>query len=103
MKKKVARAIVVCRIPVVSAVGHEIDVSIADLVADRRALTPSEAGELIVPAVQDLRDSLEIPRSGFAAYSEAELSGCDSSGCPRSSLRTSAADALSRSASDGVR
>ena len=33
----------------ISAVGHEIDVSIADLVADRRALTPSEAGELVVP------------------------------------------------------
>lgn len=58
-EEKVARAIVACRIPVVSAVGHEIDVSIADLVADRRALTPSEAGELVVPAVQDLRDSLE--------------------------------------------
>lgn len=58
-EEKVARAIVSCRIPVISAVGHEIDVSIADLVADRRALTPSEAGELVVPSVQDLRDSLE--------------------------------------------
>jgi len=45
----VARAIAACRVPVISAVGHEIDVSIADLVADRRALTPSEAGELVVP------------------------------------------------------
>lgn len=45
----VARAIHDCPIPVVSAVGHEIDVTIADLVADRRALTPSEAGELVVP------------------------------------------------------
>ncbi|MAT16901.1 MAG: exodeoxyribonuclease VII large subunit [Planctomyces sp.] len=51
----VARAIAACPIPVVSAVGHEIDVTIADLVADRRALTPSEAGELVVP---DLRDIL---------------------------------------------
>lgn len=58
-EEKVARAIVACRVPVISAVGHEIDVSIADLVADRRALTPSEAGELVVPSVQDLRDSLE--------------------------------------------
>ena len=45
----VARAIHACQIPVVSAVGHEIDVTIADLVADVRALTPSEAGELVVP------------------------------------------------------
>ncbi|MSR57307.1 MAG: exodeoxyribonuclease VII large subunit [Planctomycetaceae bacterium] len=45
----VARALFECPIPVVSAVGHEIDVTIADLVADRRALTPSEAGELVVP------------------------------------------------------
>jgi exodeoxyribonuclease VII large subunit len=54
----VARAIVACRLPVISAVGHEIDVSIADLVADRRALTPSEAGELVVPSAQDLRETL---------------------------------------------
>ncbi|MFN9975091.1 MAG: exodeoxyribonuclease VII large subunit, partial [Phycisphaerae bacterium] len=39
----------------ISAVGHEIDVSIADLVADRRALTPSEAGELVVPDMKELR------------------------------------------------
>lgn len=54
----VARAIADCPIPVVSAVGHEIDVSIADLVADRRALTPSEAGELVVPSANDLRTDL---------------------------------------------
>ena len=58
-EEKVARAIVACRVPVISAVGHEIDVSIADLVADRRALTPSEAGELVVPSMQDLHDALD--------------------------------------------
>jgi exodeoxyribonuclease VII large subunit len=54
----VARAVAACQIPVIAAVGHEIDVSIADLVADRRALTPSEAGELVVPSARDLNDSL---------------------------------------------
>lgn len=47
--ERVAQAIFQCRIPVISAVGHEIDVTIADLVADRRALTPSEAAEIAVP------------------------------------------------------
>lgn len=55
----VARAVAACRIPVVCAVGHETDVSIADLVADRRALTPSEAGELVVPSAEELRAGLK--------------------------------------------
>ncbi len=46
------------RVPVSSAVGHEIDVSIADLVADRGALTPSEAGELVVTSAADRRNAL---------------------------------------------
>lgn len=54
----VARAIFASRIPIVSAVGHEVDLTIADLVADRRALTPSEAGELVVPNEQEMRDCL---------------------------------------------
>ena len=45
----VARAIHDCRVPLVSAVGHEIDFTIADFVADRRAATPSAAAELVVP------------------------------------------------------
>lgn len=54
----VARAIFDCPIPVISAVGHEIDISIADLVADRRALTPSEAAELAVPLQSDVLATL---------------------------------------------
>jgi exodeoxyribonuclease VII large subunit len=56
--EKVVRAIFAATIPVVSAVGHEIDVTLADLVADVRALTPSEAAERIVPAVAELKQGL---------------------------------------------
>jgi exodeoxyribonuclease VII large subunit len=55
----VARAIYECPIPVVSAVGHEVDVTIADLIADRRALTPSEAGEIVVPDRAEVVSDLE--------------------------------------------
>ncbi len=48
------RAIHASRIPVVSAVGHEIDVTLADLVADVRALTPSDAALRVVPAVEEV-------------------------------------------------
>ncbi len=48
-EEAVARAIFAARTPVVSAVGHEVDVTVADLVADLRAATPSEAAEAVVP------------------------------------------------------
>ncbi len=53
-EEPVVRAIAASRIPTVSAVGHEIDVTLADLVADVRALTPSEAAERIVPASEEI-------------------------------------------------
>jgi exodeoxyribonuclease VII large subunit len=60
--ERIARAIFQSKIPVVSAVGHEIDVTIADLVADKRALTPSEAAELVAPNREELAESLRTLR-----------------------------------------
>jgi exodeoxyribonuclease VII large subunit len=57
-EEPVARAIFRSAIPVVSAVGHEIDFTIADFVADVRAATPSAAAELVVPRLDELEDSL---------------------------------------------
>jgi exodeoxyribonuclease VII large subunit len=55
----VARTIADISVPVVSAIGHEIDFTICDFVADLRAPTPSAAAELIVPDVMDLRRRIE--------------------------------------------
>ena len=55
----VARAICASRIPVISAVGHEIDFTIADFVADQRAPTPTAAAEMVVPRKADLLEQLE--------------------------------------------
>src|SRR5437868_306574 len=55
----VARAIVDVSVPIVSAIGHEIDLTICDFVADVRAPTPSAAAELIVPDVVDLRRRID--------------------------------------------
>ncbi len=56
----VARAIYNSKIPVISAVGHERDTTIADLVADLRAATPSVAAELVIPKKEDLREKVDI-------------------------------------------
>jgi exodeoxyribonuclease VII large subunit len=62
----VARAIHASAIPVVTAIGHEIDFTIADFVADLRAPTPSAAAELLVPDAADLARLLERDRSRLA-------------------------------------
>jgi exodeoxyribonuclease VII large subunit len=55
----VARAIAASRVPVISAVGHETDFTISDFVADVRALTPTDAGNLVVPDARQLAESLK--------------------------------------------
>ena len=63
----VARAIYACKTPVVSAVGHETDFTIADFVADLRAPTPSAAAELCVPEYEALNDELEYVKERIAS------------------------------------
>ena len=63
----VARAIYDSTIPIISAVGHEPDVTISDFVADLRAATPSNAAELVVPDQNILRQSLDVMQNTLAA------------------------------------
>ncbi|MGI6620078.1 MAG: exodeoxyribonuclease VII large subunit [Bacillota bacterium] len=84
----VARAIYASRVPVVSAVGHERDVTIADLVADVRAATPSAAAELVVPNARELLTRVErLVQRGYAGLaieirnSRTRLQGLSSRPC----------------------
>lgn len=75
--ERVARAIFASEIPVISAVGHEPDVTIADFVADKRASTPSNAAELAVPEQRDLQKQLQsmeraMAKSTLAAMERSE-------------------------------
>jgi len=67
--ERVARALASCPMPTISAVGHEIDMSICDLVADVRAPTPSAAAEAAVPVQAELRERLRAFAGLFAGLS----------------------------------
>ena len=57
-EEEVARVIVACKVPIISAVGHETDVTISDMVADLRAPTPSAAAEIVALSVNDLKQKI---------------------------------------------
>jgi exodeoxyribonuclease VII large subunit len=73
--EQVARAIYESRIPVISAVGHEPDVTISDYAADLRAATPSNAAELSVPDQDALRQTLDSIQSAMAVTLSRQLRG----------------------------
>lgn len=69
----VARAVYDSKIPVISAVGHEPDVTISDFVADLRAATPSNAAELVVPDQDALRQNLDSMCAAMASSMERQI------------------------------
>src|SRR6185436_19566296 len=75
-EEPLARAIFGCRVPVVSAVGHETDFTIADFVADLRAPTPSAAAELVLPVAAELAVQLQLLHRRLARGVETEFRGC---------------------------
>jgi exodeoxyribonuclease VII large subunit len=75
-EEQVARAIVRSRVPVVSAVGHEVDFTIADFAADLRAPTPSAAAELIVPVRRELQEDISDLRGSLLQAMGRVLQGC---------------------------
>ena len=83
--ERVARALANCPVPTVSAVGHEIDVSICDLIADARAATPSAAAEAAVPERMELVARLRRYSGALQSAAEACLAGARGrvAGCAR--------------------
>ena len=69
----VARAIAACPVPVIAAVGHEVDTTIADFVADVRAATPSQAAEIVMRQASDFRDRLAGARRQMALLLHSRL------------------------------
>src|SRR5947207_11609838 len=74
-EERIARAIVRSQKPVISAVGHEVDFTICDFVADLRAPTPSAAAEIVIKSKADLADRVEQLEGRLVARMQVRLSG----------------------------
>jgi len=85
-----ARAIFNSKIPIISAVGHEVDVTVADLVADARASTPTKAGVVAVPDMQEVLEQLAYFQNRLASKVRAKMQLC------RENLQTVLASAVFR-------
>lgn len=72
-EERVARAIFECTIPVISAVGHEVDFSISDFVADSRAATPTQAAMIAAPDINDLRMQIDDYTTGIESFLKTKI------------------------------
>jgi exodeoxyribonuclease VII large subunit len=69
----IARAIYACKTPVISAVGHEVDFTIADFVADLRAPTPTAAADMVIPDKEQVRNVIEALKNGLVQNMKKKL------------------------------
>lgn len=72
-EERVVRAVAMCKKPIVSAVGHETDVTLCDLAADLRVPTPSAAAECVVPIRDEMLNKIEIMRRQMQESAETPL------------------------------